>query len=171
MDPFSAEGGKHIDHSHSHSHSHQLALQTGNQQTKLTPNPELINIHNAFHQGQYGTVLDFDTTTLSPENHLPARVLQLRAKIAQGQSAEALSDIASDSADGDKPELQAVKALTQFVSGDTEGAEKVALDLVAKTEGDDNASVLVCCGIVLQGVGRSEEALAVLGRHQGSLEA
>ncbi|KAK5683683.1 hypothetical protein LTS12_029172, partial [Elasticomyces elasticus] len=85
--------------------------------------------------------------------------------------AEALSDIQSDSADGDKPELVAVKALAQFAAGDTEGAEKVALDLVAKTEGDDNANVLVCCGIVLQGAGRSEEALTVLGRHQGSLEA
>lgn len=98
-------------------------------------------------------------------------MLQLRAKIAQGQPAEALSDIQSDSADGDKPELVAVKALAQFAAGDTEAAEKVALDLVAKTEGDDNANVLVCCGIVLQGAGRSEEALAVLGRHQGSLEA
>ena len=98
-------------------------------------------------------------------------MLQLRAKIAQGQPDQALSEIESDSADGDKPELVAVKALAQFASGDTEGAEKVALDLVAKTEGDDNASVLVCCGIVLQGVGKSEEALTVLGRHQGSLEA
>lgn len=141
--------------------------------SQLTPsspsNPELINIHNAFHQGQYQAVLDFDTTNLSPENHLPARVLQYRAKIALGQPDQALSDIEADS-DASKPDLAAVKALAQLVAGDAEGAEKSALELVEK-EGEGNASVQVCGGIVLQGVGRSEEALGVLSKHQGSLEA
>lgn len=80
-----------------------------------------------------------------------------------------LSDIEADS-NGSKPDLAAVKALAQYVAGDTEGAETLALELVEK-EGENNASVQVCGGIVLQGVGRSEEALGVLSKHQGSLDA
>jgi len=35
----------------------------------------------------------------------------------------------------------------------------------------ENASVLVCAGTVLAATGRGEEALGVLSKHQGSLEA
>jgi coatomer protein complex subunit epsilon len=35
----------------------------------------------------------------------------------------------------------------------------------------DNATVQVLGGTVLQGLGKSEEALAVLAKHQGNLEA
>lgn len=148
--------------------SHQIPQRTEHANTT----PELVNIHNAFHQGQCQTVLDFDTSALSPENHLPARVLQLRARIAQGQPEQALSDI-NNSDDASNPDIAAVKALAQYVKGgsgsDKEGAVGLAQRL-AEGEGE-NGSVQVCCGTVLQGEGRSEEALGLLGKHQGSLEA
>lgn len=66
-----------------------------------------------------------------------------------------------------------MKALAQYVKGgsgsDKEGAVGLAQRL-AEGEGE-NGSVQVCCGTVLQGEGRSEEALGLLGKHQGSLEA
>lgn len=131
----------------------------------MLPPPELINIHNAFHQGQYQSVLDFDTSALSPENHLPARILQLRAKIALGQPEQALSDIDDES----NPDLAAVKALAQHTAGDADGALKSAQDLAENYP--DNANVQVLGGTVLQAQGRSEEAVGLLSKHQGSLEA
>ncbi|ODM16700.1 hypothetical protein SI65_07665 [Aspergillus cristatus] len=126
---------------------------------------ELINIHSAFHQGQYQSVLDFDTSALSPENHLPARVLQLRAKIALGQPDQVLSEIQNE----DEPDLAAVKALAQHSAGDEESAVKTAQELAENYP--ENASVLVCAGTVLAATGREEEALGVLSKHQGSLDA
>ena len=131
----------------------------------MLPPPELINIHNAFHQGQYQSVLDFDTSALSPENHLPARILQLRAKIALGQPEQALSDIDDES----NPDLAAVKALAQHTAGDADGALKSVQDLAENYP--DNANVQVLGGTVLQAQGRSEEAVGLLSKHQGSLEA
>ncbi|EYE92365.1 putative Coatomer subunit epsilon [Aspergillus ruber CBS 135680] len=127
---------------------------------------ELINIHSAFHQGQYQSVLDFDTSALSSENHLPARVLQFRAKIALGQPDQVISEIQSED---DTPDLAAVKALAQHATGDEDVAVKGAQELVGKYS--ENASVLVCAGTVLAASGKEEEALGVLGMHQGSLEA
>ncbi|KAI9369205.1 coatomer epsilon subunit-domain-containing protein [Aspergillus egyptiacus] len=127
---------------------------------------ELINIYNAFHQGQYQEVIDFDTSSFSPENNLPARVLKLRSKIALGQSEQVLADV-----DGQEetPDLAAVKTLAQHATGDAEAALQSAQELAENYP--DNASVQVLVGTVLQSQGKSEEALALLGKHQGSLEA
>ena len=128
--------------------------------------PELINIHNAFHQGQYDSVIDFDTSALSPENHLPAHVLQLRAKIALGQTDEVLADVEGEE---ETPDLAAVKALAQQASGDFESALQLAQDLAENYP--DNASAQILGGTLLQAQGHSEEALALLTKHQGNLEA
>ncbi|PWY94807.1 coatomer subunit epsilon [Aspergillus sclerotioniger CBS 115572] len=127
---------------------------------------ELINIHNAFHQGQYDSVIDFDTSALSPENHLPARVLQLRAKISLGQTDDVLADVQGEE---ETPDLAAVKALAQQASGDVESALQLVQDLAENYP--DNASVQVLGGTLLQAQGHSEEALALLTKHQGNLEA
>ncbi|KAL4895880.1 coatomer epsilon subunit-domain-containing protein [Aspergillus ambiguus] len=127
---------------------------------------ELINIHNAFHQGQYDAVIDFDTTALSPENQLPARVLKLRSKIALGQADQVLSDVSGDE---ETPDLAAVKALAQHTAGDTDSALKLAQDLAENYP--DNATVEVLCGTLLQAQGQSDDALALLAKHQGNLEA
>lgn len=127
---------------------------------------ELLNIHNAFHSGQYQNVIDFETAAFSPENQLPARVLKLRAQIALGQSDEVLAAVSSEE---DTPDLAATKALAQQVAGKTDVALQLAQDLAENYP--DNGSVQVLGGTVLQAHGRSEEALALLSKHQGNLEA
>ncbi|KAM3433232.1 hypothetical protein MY4824_004918 [Beauveria thailandica] len=126
---------------------------------------ELINIHNHFHQGQYQEVIDFNTSSFSPENELPARLLVLRARIALGQAQEVLADVKGAS----EPELQAVSALAQQALGKTDAAVGVVEKLVASHA--DNVAVQIVGGTVLQAAGKSEEALALLSQHQGSLDA
>ncbi|KAM3456654.1 hypothetical protein MY3296_001609 [Beauveria thailandica] len=126
---------------------------------------ELINIHNHFHQGQYQEVIDFNTSSFSPENELPARLLVLRARIALGQAQEVLADVKGAS----EPELQAVGALAQQALGKTDAAVGVVEKLVASHA--DNVAVQIVGGTVLQAAGKSEEALALLSQHQGSLDA
>jgi len=123
---------------------------------------ELINIHNHFHQGQYQEVIDFDTSSLSAENALPARVLQLRARVALGQAEDVLADVQGES----EPELEAVGALAEQALGNSEVAVKTIQKLVASSA--DNATVQVLGGTVLQTAGNSEEALALLSQHQGN---
>lgn len=111
-------------------------------------------------------MIDFDTTALSPENQLPARVLKLRAQIAVGQTSEVLSAVASEE---DTPDLAATKALAQQVAGDADAALQLAQDLAENYS--DNGTVQALAGTVLQAQGHSEEALALLSKHQGNLEA
>lgn len=128
---------------------------------------ELINIHNAFHQGQYDQVVDYDTSSLSPENHLPARILQLRARIALGQADDVIAEISGEG----ETEYAAVGALAEFAKGNKEKAVKAVEALAESDEGQDNGVVQVLGGTVLAAAGKSEEALQLLGRHQGNLEA
>ena len=128
--------------------------------------PELLIIHNAFHQGQYQKVIDFDTSSLSAENALPARVLQLRAQIASGQAEEVLADIEGED---EVPDLAVVKALALYSTGQSDTAISEVEELAAASA--ENATVQVLGGTVLQAAGKSEEALALLTRHSGSLEA
>ncbi|KAI0151344.1 coatomer epsilon subunit [Pestalotiopsis sp. NC0098] len=126
---------------------------------------ELVNIHNHFHQAQYQEVVDFDTSVFSPENELPAKVLVLRAQIAQGQANEVLAETKGAS----EPELQAVAALASQHLGASDEAVKTVEDLAAAH--GDNGIVQVVGGAVLQAAGKSEEALALLSQHSGNLEA
>jgi coatomer subunit epsilon len=126
---------------------------------------ELINLHNHFHQGQYQEVIDYDTSSLSPENAVPAQVLVLRSRIALGQAEDVLAEIKGSKG----PELAAVAALARLTLGDAEEAV-AAVKKLAETEGE-NATVQVVGGTVLQAAGLSEEALALLSQHQGSRES
>jgi coatomer protein complex subunit epsilon len=69
----------------------------------------------------------------------------------------------------DEPELLAVKALAQYASGNTSDAVSAAEELAASSS--DNAIVQVLAGTILQANGQSDDALALLAQHQGSLEA
>lgn len=62
-----------------------------------------------------------------------------------------------------------MKALAQQASGNEEEALKLAEDLA--TNYPDNGTVQVLVGTVLQAHGKSEEALSLLEKHQGNLEA
>ncbi|KAI4863080.1 coatomer epsilon subunit-domain-containing protein [Hypoxylon rubiginosum] len=126
---------------------------------------ELINIHNHFHQGQYQEVIDFDTSALSAENELPARILALRARIALGQAEDVAADVQGES----EPELAAVGALAEYSLGKADAAVKT-IEKLASSAGD-NQTVQVLGGTVLQAAGKSEEALALLSQHSGSLDA
>ncbi|KAK4195081.1 coatomer epsilon subunit-domain-containing protein [Triangularia verruculosa] len=126
---------------------------------------ELINIHNHFHQGQYQEVVDYDVSTLSSENELPARVLQLRARIALGQAEDALADVTGEK----EPELQVIAALAEQALGNNDKAVEIVEKLAESAA--DNTTVQVVGGTVLQAAGKSEEALALLSQHQGSLDA
>lgn len=128
----------------------------------------MLNIHNAFHQGQYDEAIKFDTSSLSNENKIPARVLQLRAQIANGEAKTVLSNIKKE---GNAPDFIAVKALAQRAVGQTSEAVKDIEKLVEGEAGESNHTVQVLGATVLQAAGRTEEALALLGKHQGSLEA
>lgn len=111
-------------------------------------------------------MVDFDTAALSPDNKIPARVLQLRAQIALGQTDEVLAAVSSEE---DTPDLAATKALAQQTAGKTNAALQLAQDLAENYP--DNGTVQVLSGTVLQANDRSEEALALLSKHQGNLEA
>ncbi|OHE95283.1 coatomer epsilon subunit [Colletotrichum orchidophilum] len=126
---------------------------------------ELINIHNYFHQAQYQEVIDYDTSALSSENELPARILVLRARIALGQAEDVLADIQGEK----EPELLALGALAESALGKTDSAVKT-IEKLAASEGE-NATVQIVGGTVLQAAGKSEEALTLLSQHQGSLDA
>lgn len=126
---------------------------------------ELINIQNHFYQGQYEAVINYDISSLSPENHSAAQVLVLRAKIAQGNASEVVSEVKGAT----EPELAAVGALAAYELGQTEEAVAV-VEKLAESSGD-NVTVQVLGGAVLQRERRSEDALNLLGKHEGSLEA
>ncbi|TGO37114.1 hypothetical protein BHYA_0105g00050 [Botrytis hyacinthi] len=126
---------------------------------------ELLNLHNHFHQGQFQEAIDFDTSALSPENALSARVISLRARIALGQAEDVLADVQGE----DAVELKAVGALAVFVSEDQDKGVQMISKLAE--DSSDNATVQVLGGTVLQAAGKSEEALQLLGLHQGNLEA
>jgi len=126
---------------------------------------ELLNLHNFFHQGQYTEAIEFDTSSLSPENALPARILSLRSQIALGQYEDVIADVEGE----DEPELKAAAALAEFKAGNEAKGLKAAEELAESSAG--NASVQVLAGTVLQAAGKSEEALALLSQHQGNLEA
>ncbi|RGP65514.1 coatomer subunit epsilon [Fusarium sporotrichioides] len=126
---------------------------------------ELINIHNYFHQGQYQEVVDFDTSSFSSDNALPVRVLVLRSRLALGQAEDALDEVKGES----EPEFQALSALAELHLGKTDSAVQTIEKLVSSAA--DNTTVQVIGGTVLQAAGKSEEALALLTQHQGSLDA
>lgn len=125
---------------------------------------ELINIHNHFHQSQYQEVVDFDTSSFSTENALPARILVLRARVALGEAKEVLAEVKGEK----QPELEAVAALAEYSLGRTESALKTAEKLASSAA--DNVAVQILAGTILQAAGKSEEALALLSQHQASCE-
>ncbi|KAI4152762.1 MAG: hypothetical protein LQ340_002722, partial [Diploschistes diacapsis] len=116
-------------------------------------------------------VLSFDPASVSAAAQLPARILQLRARIATGGASDVLSRLSSEASSSSSlsPDLAAVQALAQHALGSSAAALAGAESLASAHP--DNATVQVLAGTILQAHGRSEDALALLARHQGSLEA
>ena len=66
------------------------------------------------------------------------------------------------------PSSQSIKALAQYALGEDAGLETTTT--LAESEGEDPV-VQVCCGIILAGSGLTSEAIDLLSKHQGNLEA
>jgi coatomer protein complex subunit epsilon len=77
--------------------------------------------------------------------------------------------VASAQKENDAPDFAAVKAFAMHVIGDTAEGWQEMEELLQSAPG--NATVQVLGGTLLQAAGKSDEALAVLSKHQGSLEA
>ena len=127
---------------------------------------ELLNIHNAFHQGQFQETIDFDTTSLSSENTVPAQVLKYRAQIAKGQAKAVIDSVGKDAK---QPEFSAIKAFALYYLGNVDEAQQEVDRLVE--DSSENAVVQILGATVLQAVGRTDDALSLLSKHQGNLEA
>ncbi|KAJ9665339.1 hypothetical protein H2201_004631 [Coniosporium apollinis] len=129
---------------------------------------ELVNIHNAYHQGQYQKVIDFDTSSFSSSNAFPARILKLRAKIALGQYSQVLAETKSQP---NNPDLAALHCLASYLQNSSNSDAPVSSARNLAEKHGDNLTVQLCCGTVLANAGANEEALALLAKHQGSLDA
>lgn len=135
---------------------------------------ELVHIHTAFTQSQYPTVLsDFDPSSFSANNKLPVQVLQYRAQCALGQYDDVISSI-SDSDAKSTPDLAAVRVYASFLQSTARGSD--GSDALAEAEriaagNKDNLSVQLLVGTILARSGSPENALELLIRHQGSLDA
>ena len=134
------------------------------------PKVELVNIHTAFVQGQYTAILnDFDPASFSESNRLPIRVLQHRARCALGQYNEVVSSISASDAKS-SPDLAAVKAYATFLKSNNDSAAAAEAEKLADSQGD-NLTVQLLCSTVLARTWKLEQALALLSKHQGSLDA
>ena len=132
---------------------------------------ELVNIHTAFIQGQYQLVLsDFDASDFSESNRLPVQVLQYRAQCELGQASEVLSAVSNAQASS-TPDLAAVRTYASFVNSGAQDEKAVAeAEKLSEAQGD-NLTVQLLCGTVLARAGKQEQALQLLAKHQGSLDA
>ena len=133
---------------------------------------ELVNIHTAFIQGQYTSVLsDFTPSDFSPSNTIPVQILQYRAQCALGQYSEVISSI-SDSDAASTPDLAAARTYAAYLQSGApaDGDAVTEAEKLAEKHGE-NLSVELLCGTVLARAGKSEQAVALLQKHQGSLDA
>ncbi|GIZ40661.1 hypothetical protein CKM354_000399000 [Cercospora kikuchii] len=130
---------------------------------------ELVNIHTAFVQGQYTSVLnDFDASNFSAENSLPIQILQYRAQCAIGQYAEVKKAISEKDAK-QTPDLAAVRIYASYLEKPTDAAVTEAESLAESAS--DNLTVQLLAGTVLARAGKQDQALQLLSKHQGSLDA
>jgi len=88
----------------------------------------------------------------------------LRASIALGE----YDDVISETTNAETPDLAAANLLAQYLKGNKSVVDQAKT--LAEKEGDV-LGVQVCCGTVLADAGMVEEALALLVKHQGSLDA
>ncbi|KAK3722465.1 hypothetical protein LTR37_002457 [Vermiconidia calcicola] len=130
---------------------------------------ELVNIHTTFTQSQYSSVLsDYDAASFSPENRLPIQILQYRAQCALGEYDDVIGSI-SDSDAKSTPDLAAVRVYASHLQHGSDNAVTEA-ERLAERQGD-NLTVQLLCGTVLARAGKSEQAVQLLSKHQGSLDA
>lgn len=140
----------------------------------FTSDGELVNLHTAFIQGQYSNVLsDFQPSQFSSSNALPVQILQYRAQCALGQAEDVIASISDADAEA-TPDMAAVRTYASYLTSLAKGGE--GADAIAEAErlGEahgENLSVELLCGTILARAGKGEQAVALLQKHQGSLDA
>ncbi|KAK1071775.1 hypothetical protein LTR12_008590 [Friedmanniomyces endolithicus] len=135
----------------------------------FSPEGELLNIHTAMVQAQYTSVLnDYSTSDYSTSNRLPVQILQYRAQCALRQYDEVIGSI-SDSDARSTPDLAAVRTYASYLQKPSASAVQEA-ERLAEKEGD-NLSVQLLCGTILARAEKAEQALQLLAKHTGSLDA
>ena len=77
--------------------------------------------------------------------------------------------LSKSSKEGNAPDFAAVKSFAKYSYGNESEAVSEIESLI-ETE-SDNATVQLLGGTILQAAGKTEEALSLLSKHQGSLEA
>ena len=132
-----------------------------------SPDGELALIHNAFHQGQFQKVIDWDSSSFSSDYQLAGKMLQVRARLALAEYDEVLSIAKGQSS----PDMKAAAIAADFFKKPSESSPAVdKAKKLAESDGD-NLNVEVLCGTILARIGETEQALALLSKHQGSLDA
>lgn len=112
----------------------------------------------------------------SASNELPARLLKLRAHCALSQHDAAIKSI-SDAEAKSTPDLGAAKLFAQYLKASHVGGSAGKVDtLVQQAEAlaakeAENLGVQIFIGSLLAAAGKTDEALALLKHHQGSLDA
>ncbi|CAD0049971.1 unnamed protein product [Aureobasidium pullulans] len=131
---------------------------------------ELVNMHTAFVQGQYQQVIDFDTSVFSAPNQPSAQILKYRAQLALQDYDSVSSSISSSDASSD-PSLAAVKVYASYAASSFTSDSAVSQAESLSQSNSDNLSVQLLCGAVLARAAKTDEAIALLSQHQGSLDA
>ncbi|KXL51243.1 hypothetical protein M433DRAFT_397257 [Acidomyces richmondensis BFW] len=136
----------------------------------FSPESELANLHTAFICGDYSSVLSDHPPEAfpTPSNRLAAQILHYRALCELGQYAAVTSAISAADAQS-VPDLAAAKCYAEYLSHPSPAIVQDA-ERLAETHGS-NFHVQILCGTVLARAGHTESALALLGRHEGSLDA
>jgi coatomer protein complex subunit epsilon len=127
-------------------------------------------MHTAFIQGQHAQVLDFDTSIFSAANQAAARILKYRSQLALHDYASVESSIGVSQATND-PSLAAIKAYALYAASNYTSELAVKSALHYASTASDNLTVQLLCSAILFRADHAEEALQLLGNHQGSLDA
>lgn len=112
-------------------------------------------------------MVKYDTSSLSDTNRLPARILKLRARLEVGEAAAVTKELENET--NPVPDIEAVLLLAKYIQ---KGSDNIVER--AKVLGEsqsENSNVLVVCGTILARDGKFEEALALLKKHEDSLDA
>lgn len=69
------------------------------------------------------------------------------------------------------PDLEAVRILAEYLKDPENGEQSAKEGEQLGEKAGDNLTVQICCGTVLAAQGNYEQALALLAKHQGTLDA
>ncbi|CAN6597433.1 hypothetical protein TRVA0_001S04258 [Trichomonascus vanleenenianus] len=126
---------------------------------------ELFSVQQAYYAGDFNRVISIDISNFSEDARVKAQVLVSRAKIQLGKAKDVISEFGQSTV----PALQMTRAFAEYHTGAKEVALSAAKKLIEK-HGSEDATVQYLGGVLYVLESKDEEALALLSKHQGSLE-